>query len=122
MFTRCRGEDISSASGRRLQGPNIRHKSRSLFGTGSELRARTTGSWDRNGRTLHERERVRAVERAIMVLRDRDLDSSKRLPDGKRGDGRVVRRYRARIGFELGVERSRPRQSVRVVMQESRDL
>ena len=107
---------------RTLQSRNIRHKSRSLFGIGSELRARATGSWDRNGRTLHERERVRAVERAIVVLGDRDLDPSKRLPDRKRDDSRVVRRYRARIGFELSVERSRSRQSVGVVIQESRDL
>ncbi len=33
-------------------------------------------------RTLHERERVRRVERPIAVLRDRDLGGRKRLSDG----------------------------------------
>ena len=73
-------------------------------------------------RTFHEHERVRRVVRTVAVLRDSDLGCPEPLPNRQRDDGRVVRGDLGRVRLDLRVERLRPGERVRVVVQERRDL
>ena len=100
------------------------HDLHSQSGTGQpqELGREEDCPYAAAGDLLHERQRVRSVERAVAVLRDRDLRRAKALPDGERDDGRVVIRDLLRVGVHLCIERLGACECVGVVLHERRDL